>query len=154
MPAVRAWRLPTKRRWMLVHDGQEVVGPVRSWLRETIQNSYSLEYLTSQSAGLFTRGSEVEARVGDVLHIDGEEHTVRQILGGQVMCSVGAEDTADDWEVLTKEEAAGMLRVERGGESHAPSPDVRLVRDMWVRRGGKARVHAGTLAALTGEAWV
>ena len=30
VPAVRAWRLPTKRRWMLVHDGQEVVGPVRS----------------------------------------------------------------------------------------------------------------------------
>ena len=89
-----------------------------------------------------TRGSEVEARVGDVLHIDGEEHTVRQILRGQVMCSVGAEDTADDWEVLTKEEAAGMLRMERGGENHAPSPDVRLVRDMWVRRGGKARVHA------------
>ena len=52
---------------------------------------------------------------------------MRQILGGQVMCSVGAEDTADDWEVLTKEEAAGMLRMERGGESHAPSPDVRLV---------------------------
>ena len=35
-----------------------------------------------------------------------------------------------------------MLRMERGGGSHAPSPDVRLVRDMWVRRGGKARVHA------------
>ena len=53
------------------------------------------------------------------------------------MCSVGAEDAADDWEVLTAAEAAGMLRMERGGGSHAPSPDVRLVRDMWVRRGGE-----------------
>ena len=86
---------------------------MRTWLRETLQNSYSLEYLTSQSAGLFTRGSKVAARIGDVLCIDGEDHTVRQTVGGRVMCSVGAEDDADDWEVLTAEEAAGMLRAEQ-----------------------------------------
>ena len=35
-----------------------------------------------------------------------------------------------------------MLCEERGDEEHAPSPDVRLVRDMWTRKGGRARVHA------------
>ena len=70
-PAIKAWKLPTQRRWMLLHDGQEVVGPVRQWVRETLQNSYSLQYLTSQSAGLYTRGAEAVVRVGDVLLIDG-----------------------------------------------------------------------------------
>ena len=134
-PAVKAWLLPTKRRWMLLHDGQEVVGPVRQWLRDTLQNSYSLQYLTSQSAGLYTRGAAVEVQVGCVIRIDGEDYTVRQVLDGRAMCSVGAEDAADDWEELTVAEAAGMLCGERGDAEHAPSPDVRLVRDMWTRKG-------------------
>ena len=141
-PAIKAWKLPTQRRWMLLHDGQEVVGPVRQWVRETLQNSYSLQYLTSQSAGLYTRGAEPAVRVGDVLHIDGEGYTVRQLMGGQVMCSVGEEDGADDWETLSMADAEAMMREKRGEATHAPSPDVRLVRDMWARRGGRARVHA------------
>ena len=40
---------------------------------------------------------------------------------------------AESWKVWARE---------RAGTTHAPSPDVRLVRDMWVRRGGRARVHA------------
>jgi hypothetical protein len=80
--------------------------------------------------------------VGDVLHIDGEAYTVRQRMGDQVMCSVEEEDGAGDWETLSVADAEAMLRAERGEATHAPSPDVRLVRDMWVRRGGRARVHA------------
>ena len=79
-----------------------------------MQNSYSLQYLTSQSAGLYTRGAEAAVRVGDVLHIDGEAYTVRQLMGDQVMCSVGEEDGADEWETLSVADAAALLRGGRG----------------------------------------
>ena len=76
------------------------------------------------------------------MRLDGDEYTVRQIVAGQAMCALGEEDDGDDWEMLPVEDVAGMLREEREVVVHAPSPDVRLVRDMWVRRGGRARVHA------------
>ena len=41
-----------------------VVGKVRDWLRETIQNPYSLAYLTAQSAGLYTQGADVAVAAG------------------------------------------------------------------------------------------
>ena len=141
-PAVQAWRLATRRPWMLVHEGQEVVGSVRQWLRETMQNAYSLEYLTAQSAGLYVGGAPEVAQVGDTVHIDGEAYEVRQVMGDRAMCATHPEADADEWEVLSVEDVANLLREERGSYGHSPSPDVRLVRDMWVRKGGRARVHA------------
>ena len=127
---------------MLTHDGQVVVGPVSAWLRETLQNSYSISYLTSQSAGLYTGAKQVAAKEGDAVRIDGVVYEVRQVVEDSVLCSVGEQDAAADWVELTAEDAVEMLVEDREDEGHSPSPDVRLVRDMWVRRGGRARVHA------------
>eukprot|EP00935_MAST-01C_sp_MAST-1C-sp1_P002386 g2386.t1 len=74
--------LPTKRRWMLTHDRQEVVGPVTEWVRETLQNSYSLNYLTDQSAGLYLAPADRRAtvQVGSRLRMDAEEWVVDPLL--------------------------------------------------------------------------
>ena len=42
--------------WMLEHDGAEVVGPIADWLRETLQNTYSTNYMCAQTAGLYCAG--------------------------------------------------------------------------------------------------
>jgi hypothetical protein len=34
-------------------ENLEVVGPTASWVRETLHNSYSTDYLRKQSAGIF-----------------------------------------------------------------------------------------------------
>ena len=37
---------------------------------------------------------------------------------------------------------ASLMQQERVASAYQPSPDVRLVRDMWMRKGGHSRVHA------------
>jgi hypothetical protein len=39
VPLVEPWKLPTTMQWELSWDNQVVVGPVATWIRETIQNS-------------------------------------------------------------------------------------------------------------------
>ena len=70
VPLIEAWKLPTTVQWELSWDNQVVVGPVATWVRETIQNSISIEYLRGQTAGLFRTGREGPKRkcvVGDML---------------------------------------------------------------------------------------
>ena len=45
-------------------------------------------------------------------------------------------------ETRAEADVAALIRIGRAGAGYQPSPDVRLVRDMWVRRGGNARVQA------------
>jgi hypothetical protein len=52
VPLVEPWKLPTTMQWELSWDNQVVVGPVATWIRETIiQNSIPTEYLRGQTAG-------------------------------------------------------------------------------------------------------
>jgi hypothetical protein len=51
VPLVEPWKLPTTMQWELSWDNQVVVEPVATWIRETIQNSISTEYLRGQTAG-------------------------------------------------------------------------------------------------------
>ena len=106
---------------MLTHDGQVVVGPVSAWLRETLQNSYSLSYLTAQSAGLYTGATQAVVKEGNAVRIDGAVYQVRQIVEGSVLCSVGEQDAAADWVELTAEDAAELLVEDRADEgTHRP----------------------------------
>jgi hypothetical protein len=40
-------------QWVLCWEDLEVTGPTATWVRETLQNTYSTDYLRKQSAGLF-----------------------------------------------------------------------------------------------------
>jgi hypothetical protein len=55
IPKVEPWLLPNKVRWDLCWDNQVVVGKVAAWVRETIQNTISNNYLASQTAGYLDR---------------------------------------------------------------------------------------------------
>ena len=102
---------------MLMHDGQVVVGPVATWVRETLQNMYSTRYLSAQTAGLYVCAESGEqVREGSVLMVDGERWQVRAVAGQQVRCRL----IRDDAEMA--EEAAGTgtgrrewWEVEEGG---------------------------------------
>jgi hypothetical protein len=56
------------------------VGPTASWVRETLQNSYSTDYLRKQSAGLFRPCSlanvDFDALVGQSCLLDGDNWEV------------------------------------------------------------------------------
>jgi hypothetical protein len=55
-------------------DNQVVVGPRATWIRETIQNSISTEYLRGQTTGLFRSGRVEPMRmceVGDRFEMEG-----------------------------------------------------------------------------------
>jgi hypothetical protein len=74
VPLVEPWKLPTTIQWELSWDNQVVVGPVATWIRETIQNSISTEYLRGQTAGLFRSGREEPKRkceLGDMFEMEG-----------------------------------------------------------------------------------
>jgi hypothetical protein len=66
VPLIEPWKLPTTMQWKLSWDNQVVVGPVATWVRETIQNSISNEYLRGQTAGLFRTGREEPKRKCEV----------------------------------------------------------------------------------------
>ena len=93
-------------QWELCWDNQVVVGKVADWIRETLQNTISNEYLASQTAGLFRPGAKVTqecesvCEVGDVFDLDGEFWEVKRVDGDVVLYGVFREDDGeDDWEV-------------------------------------------------------
>jgi hypothetical protein len=45
-----AWGLASSMQWVLCWENLEVVGPTASWVRETLQNSYSTDYLDKQAS--------------------------------------------------------------------------------------------------------
>jgi hypothetical protein len=53
VPLLPAWKLANSMQWVLCWGGLEVTGPTAKWARETLQNTYSTNYLRKQSAGLF-----------------------------------------------------------------------------------------------------
>jgi hypothetical protein len=68
-------------QWVLCWEDLEVTGPTATWVRETLQNTYSTDYLRNQSAasaGLFRSQApqddvDCEALVGQFFRLDGEE---------------------------------------------------------------------------------
>jgi hypothetical protein len=77
VPLVEPWKLPTTIQWELSWDNQVVVGPVATWIRETIQNSIPTESIyegKQQTTGLFRSGREEPKRkceVGDMFEMEG-----------------------------------------------------------------------------------
>jgi hypothetical protein len=91
VPKVEPWELPTNMQWELRWDNQVIrlwlVSTVADWIRETIQNTISNEYLASQTAGLFrpevTTAHECEyvCEVGDLFDLDGGFWEVKSVDG-------------------------------------------------------------------------
>jgi hypothetical protein len=79
-PLLPVWRLANSMQWVLCREKLEVVGPTASWVRETLQNTYSTDYLRKQSAGLFRPCSlanvDFDALVGQSFLLDGESWEV------------------------------------------------------------------------------
>jgi hypothetical protein len=79
-PLLPAWRLASSMQWVLCWENLEVVGPTASWVRETLQNSYSTDCPRKQSAGLFRPCSLAnvvfDALVGQSFLLDGENWEV------------------------------------------------------------------------------
>jgi hypothetical protein len=103
VPKVGPWELPTNMQWELRWDNQIVVGKVADWIRETIQNTISNEYLASQTAGLFRPGvttaheCEYVCEVGDLFDLNGGFWEVKNVDGDVVMYDVRCK-TGDDVE--------------------------------------------------------
>ena len=104
VPKVEPWKLPTNVQWELCWDNQVVVGKVADWVRETIQNTISNDYLAKQTAGLFRPGVEVEqesehvCQEGDIFMLDGEVLEVKRVDGDRVMyCEYGEDGEEEDW---------------------------------------------------------
>jgi hypothetical protein len=53
VPLLPAWKLANSMQWVLCWEDLEVTGPTATWVRETLQNTHSTDYLRRQSAGLF-----------------------------------------------------------------------------------------------------
>jgi hypothetical protein len=76
------WKLANNMQWVLCWEDLEVTGPTATWVRETLQNTYSTDYLRKQSAdGLFRSQAphddvDCEALVGKFFRLDGEEWEV------------------------------------------------------------------------------
>jgi hypothetical protein len=50
VPLLPAWKLANSMQWVLCWEDLEVTGPTATWVRETLQNTYSTDYLRKQSA--------------------------------------------------------------------------------------------------------
>jgi len=154
VPLIEAWKLPTTVQWELSWDNQVVVGPVATWVRETIQNSISIEYLRGQTAGLFRTGREGPKRmcvVGDMFEMEGGEYIVTKTDGVDVeyrmMDTIEGGIVSDDEGEIGDEEEIVQLIMETEGvvpdtinDEYQPNPDVRLIRNIWTKGSPQERV--------------
>jgi hypothetical protein len=81
VPLLPAWKLANSMQWVLCWEDLEVTGPTAKWVRETLQNTYSTNYLRNQSAGLFRSQAtqddvDCQALAGKSFRLDGEERGV------------------------------------------------------------------------------
>jgi hypothetical protein len=142
-------------QWELSWDNQVVVGPVATWIRETIQNSISTEYLRGQTAGLFRSGREGPKRkckVGDMFEMEGYEWVVVETDGVEVKYQMmdtieGGIDSKYEGEVGSEEEVVQLIMETEGSvpdainDQHQLNPDVRLVvRNIWTKGNHQERV--------------
>jgi hypothetical protein len=154
VPLVEPWKLPTTMQWELSWDNQIVVGPVATWIRETIQNSISTEYLRGQTAGLFRTGREEPKRkckVGDVFEMEGYVWVVIETDGVEVKYQMmdteeGGLDSNDEGETGSEEEVVQLIMETEGSvpdvinDQHQLNPDIRLVRNIWTKGNPQERV--------------
>jgi hypothetical protein len=154
VPLVEPWKLPTTMQWELSWDNQVVVGPVATWIRETIQNSISTEYLRGQTAGLFRSGREEPKRkceIGDMFEMDGYVWVVIDTDGVEVKYQMvdteeGGLDGNDEGEVGSEEEVVQLIMETEGSvpdtinDQHQLNPDKRLVRNIWTKGNPQERV--------------
>ena len=148
--AVEAHALASLRPWELAWEGLTLVGAVTGRVREIKQNTYSISYLRKQTASLFypSRPSAVTASEGDEFELDGVRYVVAQVDDG-VAWYREAETAVDEglWERMSVADATALVRgdeIEEDAEAPAfsPDPDVRLIRNIWSRKGAHGRVRA------------
>jgi len=154
IPKVELWLLPNKVRWELCWDNQVVVGKVAAWVRETIQNTISNNYLASQTAGLFRPGGaqceecESVCEPGDFFELDGETWEVINVDEDEVRYGLAGESSEEeDWKTGTIEEISSLVSSERDDHveddivDYSPDPDVRLIRNVWTKGNLEERVR-------------
>jgi hypothetical protein len=95
VPLLPAWKLANSMQWVLCWEDLEVTGPTAKWVRETLQNTYSTNYLRKKSAGLFRSqatqdGVDCQAVVGKSFRLDGEE-----------------------WDVIEADDSSGLVKYAR-----------------------------------------
>ena len=69
---------------------------------------------------------------------------VLEVSGASAMCEREGEEDREDMRSVPVADAAALVHERAGSRAgeYRPLPDVQLVRNMWMRRGARARVHA------------
>ena len=139
---VPAWRLPSRRTWMLTWQRLEVVGPVGPWVRTTLQNSYSTRYMRMQSAGLFAAAPPTPpVSVGERFCMDGRQYLVKRTSGEEVQCGLASVADPGLWMDMDAAEVALLVHGDKLCEKYSPDPDVRLITRVWMGCGPRRRVR-------------
>ena len=131
-----------------------MVGKVAAWVRETIQNTISNNYLASQTAGLFRPGGaqceecENICEPGDFFELDGETSEVITVDEDEVRYGLAGEISEEEgWKTGTIEEISSLVSSERDAHveddivDYSPDPDVRLIRNVWTKGNLEERVR-------------
>jgi hypothetical protein len=114
VPLLPAWKLANIIQWVLCWEDLEVTGPTATWVRETLQNTCSTDYLRKQSAGLFRSQApqddvDCETLAGKSFRLDGVELKVIE-----ADASSGLVKYAELYEGDTEQEISPTGRAGRG----------------------------------------
>jgi hypothetical protein len=134
------WKLANSMQWVLCWEDVEVIGPTATWVRETLQNTYSTDYLRNQSAGLFRSQAphddvDCEALVGKFFCLDGEEWEVIEADGSSGLVKYARLCEGDTEQAISLEkleevtlDEASALRAHESVEATAQAKVDALVR--------------------------
>jgi hypothetical protein len=105
-----AWKLANSMQWVLCWEDLEVTGPTATWVRETLQNAYSTDYLRKQSAGLLRSHVpqdtvDCDDLLGKSFRLDGEEWEVIEADASSGLVKYAwVREREDDMEEVSSEE--------------------------------------------------
>ena len=110
-----AWKLANSMQWVLCWEDLEVTGPTATWVRETLQNAYSTDYLRKQSAGLFRS------------HVPHDTVDCDDLLGKSFQLD------GEEWEVIEADASSGLVKYARGSVNEKTIWRRRSHRRKWKR---------------------
>ena len=89
-----------------------MTGPTATWVRETLQNTYSTDYLRKQSAGFFRSQApqddvDCKALIGKSFRLDGEEWEVIEADASSGLVKYARICDGDTEQEISLEELAG-----------------------------------------------
>jgi hypothetical protein len=166
VPLLPAWKLTNSMQWVLCWEDLEVTGPTATWVHKTLQNTYSTDYLRKQPAGLFRSHApqgdvRCKALVGEEWAVIVEADASSRLLRYARLCEGDAEQEIslgeleegilDEASALRARESVEATALEVDAPvrlddeavtavEYSPDPDVRLIRNIWARKGVLERV--------------